>query len=80
MADDPFENNDYIANLLKEDAKKASKSYTSIGLSAYQAARYVLLYLSKPFKPTFSTRNSIDILITIQNQSTNTLTDPHPTK
>jgi hypothetical protein len=32
---------DYVANLLKEDAKKASKSASVIGMRAYMPQRYV---------------------------------------
>jgi hypothetical protein len=34
---------DYVANLLKEDAKKASKNASVVGIRAYMPQRYVIL-------------------------------------
>lgn len=35
---------DYVASLLKEDAKKANKSASVIGMRAYMPTRYAFLY------------------------------------
>ena len=42
MAYDPLDDDDYVANLLKEDASKNAKQYEMVGLGAYLPKRCVL--------------------------------------
>ena len=41
---------DYVANLLKNDAKASSKKYTMVGLEAFLPKRYAFsrLFISNP--------------------------------
>lgn len=41
MADDKLNDDDYVANLLKEDAKKTAKQYKMVGLDAFLPQRCV---------------------------------------
>jgi hypothetical protein len=41
MAGDDIDDDEYVANLLKQDAQKTAKEYKLVGLDAFRSARYV---------------------------------------
>jgi hypothetical protein len=42
---DHLDDDDYVANLLKEDAKKANESASVIGMRAYMPQRYIIIII-----------------------------------
>lgn len=44
----PFDDDEYVANLLKEDAKNAKKKYELVGIEAFNPKRYVAVLLGPP--------------------------------
>lgn len=41
MTADSLEDDEYVANLLKEDARRSAKKYEMVGLDAFLPQRYV---------------------------------------
>jgi len=48
MAGKAIDDDEYVANLLKQDAEQAAKQYRLVGLDAFRSARYVSSLHAKP--------------------------------